>query len=140
MDFEPQQLLPRAGMRIGEKVYIGGRVVDVQSSESMTLIVVSELPIVEHPTYGPAEKRKSKGQFVIIFRGFLDEKTQAGDRIVAVGTIQRMAKTTVADVSRLLPSLRAQCIHIWHTGGREIDHFAYGGGYEPPGQETFCRD
>ena len=46
----------------------------------------------------------------------------------------------VDDVHRSLPSLTAQCLHVWNTGGKEIAEFPYniGGGYEPLEQETYC--
>src|SRR5689334_21648468 len=46
------------------KVELGGCILKAAAAAGHVIIVVAELPIVEHPAYGPKEG-KSQGQFAI---------------------------------------------------------------------------
>jgi starvation-inducible outer membrane lipoprotein len=122
------------------KVQVGGRIVGSRGQGSMLTIVAMELPIVEHPAYGPKDTGKRSGEFAVTFLGRIDASyLQPGNRFIVVGKTSRPQTVAVDDLPRNLPSIRAECLHIWKTGGREIAEFpSYGAGYEPLEEETMC--
>jgi starvation-inducible outer membrane lipoprotein len=125
---------------VDRKVQIGGKVLEAGPQGSQTIIIAAQLPIVEHPAYGPKEIGKRTGEFAIAYAGKLPPNTlSAGHRIIAVGTTQKAMVVTVEDSKRTLPTIQAFCVHIWKTGGRDIADFSsVGAGYETLEEETHC--
>ncbi|MBS0149315.1 MAG: Slp family lipoprotein [Nitrospira sp.] len=123
-----------------KKVQLGGRIVSSQASGGTVTIVVGQLPIVNHPAYGPKDNGKNNGDFVIVFQGHIDESDlQSGNRVMVVGTTRPWKVVTVNDYSRSFPIVEAQCLHFWNTQGREIADFPfYEAGYVSLRQETVC--
>lgn len=123
-----------------KKVQLGGRIVSSQASGDAVTIVVGQLPIVNHPAYGPKDNGKNNGDFVITFQGQIEKSDlQPGNRVMVVGTTRPWKVVTVNDLSRSFPIVEAQCLHFWNTQGREIADFPfYGAGYVPLRQETVC--
>jgi hypothetical protein len=78
---------------------------------------------------------------VIAHQGTIDEKfLHPGNRLIVVGMTAGVRLVGVDDVVRSLPSLDAQCIHIWKTGNTDIADFSSSGaGYGVLEEETFCR-
>jgi starvation-inducible outer membrane lipoprotein len=140
--FTAWRMVPNA--RVGQKVQLGGRIIQANPAQDGTLVVVMQLPqlpIVEQPTYGPKETGKCSGEFFVFYPASLDLKWLApGNRLIVIGTTQQAHAVVVNDVQRSLPSLKAGCLHIWRTQGKEIAEFPYNtsGGYEPLEEETFC--
>lgn len=140
-DFTVWRNIPNA--RTGQKVQLGGRIVQVDQGNEGTIIITTQLPIVERPVYGPTDNGRRSGQFAVFYRGQLDSKWLIpGNRLIVIGTTEPARAVIVDDVKRSLPSLTAQCLHIWKTVGKEIADFPYntGGGYEPVERETFCAE
>jgi starvation-inducible outer membrane lipoprotein len=138
-DFSAWRNMPNA--RTGQKVELGGRIVQADPTDGGLVIIMAQLPIVEYPVYGPKDNGKRSGEFAVFYTGRLDEKWLIpGNRLIAVGTTQASKAVVVDDVRRSLPSLTARCLHIWKTVGKEISDFPYnaGGGYEPLERDTFC--
>jgi starvation-inducible outer membrane lipoprotein len=129
-----------AGQMEERKVQVGGRIVRSRDQGSLLTIVAIELPIVEHPAYGPKDMGRRTGEFAVNFPGRIDTSyLQQGNRFIVVGKTRRPKTVDVDDIPRSLPSIQAECLHIWKTGGREIAEFpSYGGGYEPLEEETIC--
>jgi starvation-inducible outer membrane lipoprotein len=125
---------------VDKKVQLGGRIVEWESAEHETLLIARQLPIVEHPAYGPKETGKRAGEFVIVFSGKLPPHALApGHRLIVVGAVQKARVVTVEDSKRTLPAVLARCLHIWKTGGRDIADFSsVGAGYEPLEEDTYC--
>ncbi|UVT15476.1 MAG: Slp family lipoprotein [Nitrospira sp.] len=123
-----------------KKVQIGGRIVRAQSSDDMVIIVVSQMPIVDYPAYGPKDNGESNGEFVIIYQGTIEmPNLQPGNRVIAVGVTHPWKVFTVKNLSRSFPVVAAQCLHFWNTQGREIADFPYyEAGYVTLKQETVC--
>jgi hypothetical protein len=122
---------------------LGGRIVQVDQDEHGVVIITTQLPIVEHPVYGPRDNGRRSGEFAIIYAAPLNSKWLIpGNRLVVVGTTESARAAIVDDVQRSLPSVRARCLHIWKTVGKEIAEFPYniGGGYEPLEEDTFCKE
>ena len=137
-DFTAWKIAPNA--RLNRKVQLGGRIVQAESVEGQTTIIAMQLPIVEHPAYGPRETGKRTGEFAILFTGKSGPNALAvGNRLIVVGTTRKAQVVAVDDVKRSLPTVVARCLHIWKTGGREISEFpSVGAGYEPLEEDTYC--
>ena len=137
-DFAAWRMVPNA--KAGRKIQLGGRIIQAEAKEGGVVVVVAQLPIVEHPAYGPKDSGKRSGEFVVFYHGKLDPNSlQPGNRLVVVGTTQNAKVVTVDDIQRSLPSVVARCLHIWNTGGRDVADFpSFGAGYEPLEENTFC--
>lgn len=137
-DFSAWRMVPNG--KAGHKIQLGGRIIQAEAKEGAVVIVVAQLPIVEHPAYGPKDNGKRSGEFVVLYQGKLDSNSlQPGNRLVVVGTTQNAKVVTVDDIQRSLPAIVSRCLHIWNTGGREVADFpSFGGGYEPLEENTFC--
>lgn len=121
------------------KIELGGRIIEAQSIGKTITMVAAQLPIVKYPAYGP-KQAKSKGEFVIIYHGKIAQPfLHPGNRIMVVGMTQGAKLVAVDDVMRTLPSLEANCLHIWKTGNVDIADFSSSGaGYGALEEETFC--
>lgn len=124
------------------KVQLGGRIVQSSMKGPTVTIVTAQLPIVEHPAYGPKETRKLSREFVILYQGKIDPVfLHPGNRLIVVGRIVPPIRVEVHDVLRILPTVTAQCVHIWQTGDKDIEDFASSGaGYIVLREETYCGD
>lgn len=124
----------------GKKVQLGGRIVESQASGDMVTLVVSQLPIVDHPAYGPKDNGKNNGDFVITYQGQIEKLSlQPGNRVIVIGTTRSSKVVTIGDLSRNFPIVAAQCLHVWNTQGRDIDEFPfYEAGYVTLEQKTVC--
>jgi starvation-inducible outer membrane lipoprotein len=123
------------------KVQLGGRIVYSHTKDQTVRIVAAQLPIVEHPAYGPKETGKSHARlFAILYQGTLDPLfLQPGNRLIVVGYTRTQIQVEVEDVLRNLPAMTAECLHIWQTGDHDIaDFHASGAGYVVLKEETYC--
>ena len=137
-DFARWRMLPNQAE--AKKIQLGGRIVNAETKGDKVTIVVAQLPIVEHPAYGPNDTGKRSGEFAITYQGAINSAfLQPGNRLIVIGTTHAPSVVTVDDLPRSLPTLSAACVHFWNTGGRDIADFpSYGGGYEPLEEETMC--
>ena len=138
-DFHAWRVLPKA--TVGRKVQLGGRIVQVNEVNDGLVIIAAQLPVVERPAYGPRDSGKRAGEYAIFYSGTIAPKSlRPGNRLMVIGVTEQSQPVNVDEVQRSLPSLTAQCLHIWNTGGKEIAEFPYnaGGGYEPLEENTFC--
>lgn len=137
-DFTAWRMVPNA--KAGRNIQLGGRIIQSEAKEGTVVLVIAQLPIVEHPAYGPKDNGKRSGEFIVSYHGKLDPTAmQMGNRVVVVGITQNAKLVMVDDIQRSLPSVVARCLHIWNTGGREVADFpSFGAGYEPLEENTFC--
>lgn len=138
-DFSRWRMLPNQAEH--RKIQLGGAILQAENKDGHVMIVVTHLPIVEHPAYGPRSTDKSRGEFAILFRGSIDPKSlHVANKLIVVGTTQSPKVVPVDDLPRSLPTLEAQCVHIWVTGQKEIAEFPFntGGGYDPLEENTYC--
>jgi len=138
-DFNAWRTLPKA--TVGRKVQLGGRIVQVNEGNDRLVIIAAHLPVVERPTYGPRDNGKRAGEYAIFYSGAINAKSlRPGNHLMVIGVTEQSQPVNVDEVQRSLPSLTAQCLHIWNTGGKEIADFPYnaGAGYEPLEENTFC--
>jgi starvation-inducible outer membrane lipoprotein len=137
-DFSRWRMLPNQAEE--RKIQLGGRTVQSETREGSVTIVVVQLPIVEHPAYGPKDSGGRSGEFAITYQGKIEASfLQTGNRVMVVGKTRPAKVVSVNDTPRSFPVVEAQCLHIWKTGGRDIADFpSYGAGYEPLEEQTFC--
>jgi starvation-inducible outer membrane lipoprotein len=137
-DFSRWRVVPNQALE--RKIQLGGSIMQADKKDSTVTIVATQLPIVEHPAYGPKDTGKRSGEFAITFQGTIESPfLQRGNRVIVVGTTSHAKVVSVDDLPRSLPTVTAKCLHIWNTGGRDIADFpSYGAGYETLEEETFC--
>lgn len=138
-DFSRWRMLPNQAEH--RKIQLGGAILQAENKDGQVTIVATHLPIVEHPAYGPRSTDKGRGEFAIVFRGSIDAKSlHVANKLIVVGTTQSPKVISVDDLPRSLPTVDAQCIHIWVTGRKEIAEFPFNtdGGYEPLEENTYC--
>jgi starvation-inducible outer membrane lipoprotein len=138
-DFHAWRVLPKA--TVGRKIQLGGRIVQVNEEQDALVIITAQLPIVERPAFGPRDTGKRAGEFAVFYPGAINPKSlRYGNRLMVIGVTEQPKIVTVDEVQRTLPTLTAQCLHIWNTGGKEIAEFPYnaGAGYEPLEENTYC--
>jgi starvation-inducible outer membrane lipoprotein len=137
-DFSRWRMVPNQALE--RKIQLGGSIIQSEQKDSILTIAATQLPIVEHPAYGPKDTGKRTGEFAVTFQGQIPTQfLQRGNRVIIVGTTKTAKVVMVDDVPRSLPSVSAKCLHIWNTGGRDIADFpSYGAGYETLEEDTFC--
>lgn len=127
----------------GIKVMLGGRIVQATKNGKGIVIVAEQLPIVNHPVYGPTEDIKSTRdhEFAFLYPGELEMlDLMRGNRFIIVGTTTSRRPVLVNGIPKTEPFLIADCIHVWQTGGAEIAEFKedVGGGLSPLPEKTYC--
>ena len=138
-DFSRWRMVPTS--MENHKVQLGARIVQSGTKDQMVTIVAAQLPIAEHPTYGPKETGKSRARlFAILYEGKLDPSfLHAGNRVIVVGHTRAPILAEVDDALLSLPAMTAQCLHIWQTGNHDIaDFHASGAGYVVLKEDTYC--
>lgn len=137
-DFSHWRMLPNQALE--RKIHLGGRIIQSEVRDGGITIVVTHLPIVEHPAYGPKEMGKRNGEFVVTYQGKIESSfLRTGNRLIVVGTTKPAKTVAVDDLLRSLPAVKAECLHLWNTGGRDIADFpSYGAGYETLEEQTYC--
>jgi starvation-inducible outer membrane lipoprotein len=127
----------------GTTVQLGGQIVGSRSNQDVR-ILVRELPIRTHPVYGPVDTGHFRGMFVVLYPGKVtDQDLQHGNMVVVVGTVIGAVPDTLTRSPVMRPTVRAQCLHVWRTGGAAIDDFPWPPflqGYWPLVEQTYCAD
>ncbi len=127
----------------GIKVELGGRIVQAAKNGKGIVIVAEQLPIVNHPAYGPTEDVKRTGdyEFAFLYSGEIDAMDlMKGNRFIIVGTTTSRRPVLVNGIPKTEPFIIADCIHVWQTGGAEIAEFKedLGGGLSPLPEKSYC--
>jgi starvation-inducible outer membrane lipoprotein len=139
-DFDFARWRVTAGQAKPTKVQLGGRIVQSEVTGDTVVIVAGQLPIVDHPAYGPKDNGKQNGEFVVAYQGKVEAMfLQPGNRVIVVGTTHPSMVVSVDGLPRSFPTLTGQCLHFWNTEGREIGDFPdFDGGYVTLAQQTVC--
>lgn len=137
-DFSRWRMVPNQALE--QKIQLGGSILQSEQKDGTVTLVVTQLPIVEHPAYGPKDTGKRSGEFAITYLGSIESPfLQRGNRVIVVGTTRTAKVVSVDDIPRSLPAVSARCLHIWNTGGRDIADFpSFGAGYETLEENTVC--
>jgi starvation-inducible outer membrane lipoprotein len=137
-DFSRWRTVPNQTLE--RKIQLGGSILQSERKDGGVTIVARQLPIVEHPAYGPKDTGKTGGEFATTFQGPIESQfLQRGNRVIVVGTTKSASVVQLDDLPRSLPTVSARCLHIWSTEGRDIADFqSFGAGYETLPEQTFC--
>ena len=126
----------------GRMVEIGGQILQALSEGDEVMMLVRALPIRKEPVYGPYEKGRSLGMFVVRFAGRVGtQDSQAGNMIVVIGPVMGALPTaSLSDVPVRRLTVNAECFHIWRTQGDQIDQFPWQADsrYWPLIEQTYC--
>jgi hypothetical protein len=123
---------------------LGGRIIQADKKGKGIVVVAEQLPIVNHPVYGPTEregKRSGDHEFAFLYEGELQSlDLMKGNRFVIVGTTTGRRPVLVNSLPKTEPFLVADCIHVWQTGGAEIleRKEPLAGGDSPLPEKTYC--
>jgi len=128
----------------GQVVQLGGRIVGSQAVTEGILIRVQELPVQNHPEYGPAETIHPTSEFAILYPGTIDPTGLLfGNKLIVVAVAQGERTLNIDGVRKSEPYVIAKCMHVWKTGeygGYGIEDFPHTtDGYWPLEHETYCR-
>jgi len=128
----------------GVKIELGGQIGGSTVSQNEVRILARHLPIRTHPVYGPVDIGRLQGMFVIRYPGMLtNQDLQHGNMIVVVGTVLGAVSDPISGASVIRPTVQAQCLHIWRTGGAAIEDFPWPPflqGYSPLVEAIYCVD
>lgn len=129
----------------GIKVLLGGRIVQTTEDGKGMVIVAEQLPISNHPVYGPRETeqdtRTGNYEFAFLYPGEIEPlDLMRGNRFIVVGTTTSRRPLVMRGIPKTVPFLLADCIHVWQTAGAEIAEFkeGVGGGFSPLPETTYC--
>lgn len=126
----------------GRAIRLAGRLVGVETSEQGMLMLAEWLPFPTNPDEGPTEMLMAQGRrFAVFYPGTLDEQgTLHGNKFLAVGEMgESKSIVTLEGISQSIPYVVARCLHVWETGGDEIEDApdVENTGY-PPMERTYC--
>lgn len=129
----PNQAEPR-------KVQLGGRILYATTQARILTIVVAQLPITEHPVYGPKETDTRNGEFVVLYRPQIDPRfLEPGNHLIAVGQTSPATQVDVDGKLLSLPTMTAQCIHFWNRSEKDIViSGSPGAGTRTLNEQTYC--
>jgi starvation-inducible outer membrane lipoprotein len=122
---------------------VAGRIVEVQPTGKGWLIIAQQLPMVEHPAYGPAETVTATPRFAVEYPGKVDPAgLWFGNKVVVLAIAQGNKPVLIDGARHKQPYMVARCMHIWKTG----EYGTYGiadyphtaDGYWPLEHQTYC--
>ena len=127
----------------GRVIQLGGRIVGAEKTQDGMVIRVQELPVEQHPVYGPSETLHPTAEFAILYQGEIDPAgIQYGNKLIVVALAKGSQAVSVDGVSRMEPYVVARCMHVWKTGGYGyygIEDFPHTtDGYWPLEHQTYC--
>ncbi|MFO0700431.1 MAG: Slp family lipoprotein [Nitrospira sp.] len=125
-----------------QKVEMEGTIIKVIAKPEGAVILTDGHPTEEDRLFHPEGKAgEDILRFAIVFNGMVDPgMLQAGNRVVVIGVTDQPASEVIGWMSRPLPHLRAQCLHIWKIDESELNRFPYGDMSRATQEErTFCR-
>lgn len=128
---------------VSQKVELEGQVLKVIPTREGIVILADGRPVDKHPSSDSnGRKGEDSFRFAIVFNGTLDPgMLQTGNRLVVVGATDKASSEAIGWMQKVLPHLRAQCLHIWKGNESELTRFPYGEVARYPQEErTFCRE
>jgi starvation-inducible outer membrane lipoprotein len=142
--WEEQAYHPSGAKFVPHKVELAGQIIKVIQKPDGVVILAEEHPIGERPMSGSTNiEQEDAPWFAITFKGTVESRMfQAGNRLIAVGTTSQARAEMLGGAPRMLPHLRAQCLHVWNTEGVK-NMYAYFEDFVEaysPEERTVCRE
>jgi len=130
---------------VPHKVKLGGKILQVIRNQEGMVILAEKRPISKaDPTADPTSIEENDAPwFAITFQGYVAPgMLQTGNRLIAVGTTNRASAEMFGGAARMLPHLRAQCLHFWNDAGVSNVYVCPAGkataARASPDEDTFC--
>lgn len=142
--WEKEAYRPSSAKFVPHQVELAGEIIRVIRKPEGIVIVAEEQPIAAPPT----SNQTTVGQdgpfwFAITFKGSVEPRMlQTGNRLIAVGTTRQARAEMLGGAPRVLPHLRAQCLHIWNIEGAKNKYYYSEDFLEPylTEERTYCRE
>lgn len=125
----------------GRIVLIGGRMVAVQQESGRLQIMAEELQFEKDPLLGwLVETGPPLGTIAVDYPANIEHQAlDRGNKFLAIGRVQGTMKVTIEGMPRVIPLLRARCLHIWRTGWDSIAEYPHlPTGYYPLRHDVYC--
>ena len=128
----------------GRAIKLAGRMIGVEDTAEGTIVRAEWLPYPNNEFEGPTESGGiNPDHFAFFYPGQLDREGRLpGNKFLVVGVMEgTKSMVTVVGLSRNIPYLNARCLHVWKTGGAEIEYHQPNVdlGY-PVMNETYCSE
>src|SRR5512139_522930 len=141
--WEQEAYQPSRATFVPHKVEMAGEIIRVIQQSERLVILAEERPLDARLASSPTSNQQDSAPwFAITFRGSVEPKMlQTGNRLFVVGTTYQARSEMFGGAPRVLPHLKAQCLHIWNTEGAKNKYFSSEtGGIEayPPAERTIC--
>ena len=125
----------------GRIVLIGGRMVALQQQSGRLQIMAHELRFEKDPLLGRlVETGAPLGTIAIDYPANIEHRAlERGNKFLAIGRVQGTTNMTIEGMPRVIPLLRARCLHIWRTGWDSIGEYPHlPTGYYPLRHDVYC--
>ena len=141
--WEEEAYHPSISAFVPHKVELAGEIIKVIRKPDSVVILTEERPLEAHLASSLTSLEQGGSPwFAITFKGSVEPRMlQAGNRLIAVGTTNRVSAEMFGGAPRALPHLMAQCLHIWNTEGVKNMHvYSASGlvGEYPPEEQISC--
>lgn len=124
---------------------LAGRIIRAESIKQDVVILAQWLPFPDDTFSGPElEEDSGEPRFVIRYSGTIDPDgiVQGNEFLVLGKGLGTQEIVTLEGMTRVVPVLRAQCLHIWKTAGTLLYEFIWSDPrddrYPPPLEDTYC--
>jgi outer membrane lipoprotein len=97
----------------GKTVITGGEIISaINQSNGDTRIGILEFPLDND--YKPQKGDRSKGRFIVLYRGYLETKIfRPGRLVTVVGTVGETKKGTIGSMSYTFPVINSTYVKLW---------------------------
>ena len=110
---------------IDEVVILGGKILEIQSSQTSSEVIVLQLPLGSNSR--PVNSDQSKGRFLVRSDQFLDPAIfQKGRLLTVVGTLESSQARAIGGFKYVYPILEAIEIKLWPAESRTKPSFRFG--------------
>ena len=125
----------------GRIVLIGGRMVAIHQESGRLQIMADELRFEKDPLSGRlVETGRPLGTIAVDYPANIEHLAlERGNKFLAIGRVQGTTNMTIEGMPRVIPLLRARCLHIWRTGWDSIAEYPHlPTGYYPLRHDLYC--
>ncbi len=140
--WEQEAYQPSHAAFVPHKVELAGEIIRVIQQSERLVILAEERPLdARLASRSTSDQQDGAPWFAITFQGAVEPRMlQTGNRLFVVGTTYRASPEMFGGAPRVLPHLRAQCLHIWDTEGVKNKYWisASGSVQYPPEERTIC--
>lgn len=140
--WEQEAYQPSHTTFVPHKVELAGEIIRVIQKSDRLVILAEERPLDTHlASRSTNDQQNGAPWFAVTFEGSVEPRLlQTGNRLFIIGTTYRAGPEMFGGAPRVLPHLKAQCLHIWDTEGVKNKYWVSDSGsvqYKPE-ERTIC--